>query len=190
MGIFRRLSQSLYGLISFKVFLAALLLFLFFLGFILPREAQRLERYIPSGESPDTSLIYSSHDLYRMAHEYGEDGRSYYIRSRFTFDLLWPLIYLFFLVSSMSMVWGSLDSLRSWRMVNLLPFGGLIFDYLENGMASIVMYRYPLSSPIPASLAPIFTFVKWVFVGGSFFLLLLGILLYLVGRLKEREEVV
>lgn len=187
MDIFRRFSQSLYGIISFKVFLVALLLFLFFLGFVLPREAQRFEGYTQSGESPDTSLIYSSHDLYRMAHEYGEDGRSYYIRSRFTFDIIWPLIYLFFLVSSMSMVWGSLDG--SWRMVNLIPFGGLIFDYLENGMASIVMYRYPLSSPIPASLAPIFTFVKWVFVGASFSLLLLGILFYLVRRLTERGEV-
>jgi len=59
--------------------------------------------------SPDTSVFYSAGELYGMAESYGEEGRAYYIYSRFTFDLIWPAAYLFLHFSS-----GFLSSLASW----------------------------------------------------------------------------
>jgi membrane protein implicated in regulation of membrane protease activity len=51
---------------------------------------------------------------------------------------------------------------------------GALLDYLENVATSLVMARYPLRTPVIDALAPVFTLVKWVFVGGSFALLLIG----------------
>jgi membrane protein implicated in regulation of membrane protease activity len=55
----------------------------------------------------------------------------------------------------------------------------MLFDYLENGATVIVMARYPLRTPVIDFLAPVFTFTKWVFVGGSF--VVLSALLVAVG---------
>jgi hypothetical protein len=52
---------------------------------------------------------------------------------------------------------------------------GAAFDYLENLSTSLVMIRYPDRTPIIDILAPVFTLVKWVFVAGSFVLLLAAI---------------
>jgi hypothetical protein len=50
----------------------------------------------------------------------------------------------------------------------------MVFDYAENTSTSLVMYRYPTPTDLVATIAPLFTVVKWVFVGGSFVLLLIG----------------
>jgi hypothetical protein len=59
-------------------------------------------------------------------------------------------------------------------MINLLPFLGMIGDYLENISTSIVMGRYPLATPVIDWMAGIFTTLKWLLIGGSFIGLLLG----------------
>ena len=43
--------------------------------------------------------MYSTSDLYEMAQSYGADGRGLYVKARFTFDLVWPLVYTLFLVT-------------------------------------------------------------------------------------------
>jgi len=51
----------------------------------------------------------------------------------------------------------------------------LLFDYLENGATSIVMARYPDLTPILPHLAGFLTAIKWIFVGGSFAVLVMGV---------------
>jgi hypothetical protein len=51
----------------------------------------------------------------------------------------------------------------------------VLLDYLENLATSLVMLRYPNRTPVVDTLAPVLTLVKWAFVGGSFVLLLVGI---------------
>ena len=47
------------------------------------------------------------------------------------------------------------------------------------------MARYPVQTPVVDWLAPVFTLVKWVFVNGSFLLLLIGILIAVWGWAKD-----
>jgi hypothetical protein len=70
-------------------------------------------------------------------------------------------------------------------MLNLAPILGMLFDFLENITASIVINRYPALSPVSANLAPVFTFLKWVFVGGSFLILFISGLASLFARKKN-----
>lgn len=137
--------------------------------------------------SPDMSFRYSVEDLYEMAESYGAEGRREYIVMRFTFDLVFPLIYGAFLVS----VLGWLYRTRSWvrwsGKVVLLPFMGLLFDYLENISTSIVMWRYPERIYLVGLLATIFTPVKWVLLSLSFLALLPGLALGLLERYSKLE---
>ncbi len=171
----RQVSGWLYRVSKGWVALAGLLLFAAFIGFVLPAQATQAESYTQGMDSPDGSFLYSADDLYRMAEAYGKEGRSAYIRARFTFDLVWPLVYLLFLATAISWVYAAAFAPGSiWRLLNLFPVLGAVFDYLENVGAVLVMARYPDSTPVVDVATPLFTAIKWFFVNGSFGVLLLG----------------
>jgi hypothetical protein len=153
-----------------------LIIFLLFSALVLPRQATETELETGSADSPEMSFTYSASDLYQMAEAYGEQGRRAYVRARFTFDLVWPLVHTLFLTTSVSWVFGRAFAQDSrWQRASLAPLLGAVFDYLENLSTSLVMLRFPASKPVVDLLAPAFTLLKWSFVGASFVLLFGGI---------------
>jgi hypothetical protein len=165
-----RLSRWLQYYSTGRVALAALLIFILFSALVLPRQS----RPQPSeAGTPDLSLFYTRGDLYRWAEAYGEQGRQDYVRARFTFDIAWPLVYTFFLVTSISWLCGKAFQPGSrWQLANLAPVLGMAFDFLENIATSLVMVRFPQPTPVLDALAGVFTLLKWGFIAASFVLLL------------------
>lgn len=182
----RRLSRTLVEFSNTRITLAALVIFLIFSAVVLPGQSAAAAAYSGSSGSPDLSLFYSSNDLYHMAEQYGPVGRGAYMHARFSFDLVFPIIYTLFLATAISWILSIITPETSpWLMLNLAPIMGMLFDFFENTAASIVISRYPALSPIPANLAPVFTFLKWVFVGGSFIILFISGLASLFARKKN-----
>ncbi len=180
-----RISKYFYAVSTGWAVLFGLVVFAIFIGFVLPQQAQKAQAYSAEAGSPDTSFFYSAADLYRMAESYGAEGRGAYIRARFTFDLFWPLAYLLFLTLTVSWALArAMPEADRWRLLNLFPLAGFLFDYLENISAALVMGRYPSPTPIIDSLASIFTSFKWIFVNGSFVILIAGLLLALWRRMR------
>jgi hypothetical protein len=174
----RRISDWLQRVSTGWVALSALLIFLLFSALVLPQQATKAEQETGSSDSPDMSFFYSSSDLYRMAESYGEQGRQAYIKARFTFDLAWPLVYTLFLTTSIGWVFGKAFAPDSrWQRANLAPLLGALFDYLENLSTSLVMWRFPEQTLVVDALAPVFTALKWGFLGASFLLLFGGIVI-------------
>jgi uncharacterized Fe-S cluster-containing radical SAM superfamily protein len=172
----RKLSEWMYRISTGWVALVALGVFLLFTALVLPGQASEAESFAEDVGSPDMSFYYTPAELYHMAEKYGAEGRRTYVRARFTFDLLWPLIYTVFLSTGISWVYRrafAADSL--WRWANLAPVAGALFDYLENSATSLVMIRYPEPTVIVAGLATVFTMVKWILVNGSFVMLFAGV---------------
>lgn len=185
----QRLSDWLHHVSTGWVTVAAIALFLLFTALVLPGQAAEAESSTGDTSSPDTSLFYTPDELYAMAEAYGPEGRRAYIRARFTFDLVWPLVYLVFLATTVSWVYHRAfepDSLL--QRANLVPVLGALFDYLENVATSLVMARYPARTPVVDLLAPVFTFVKWIFVGGSFVVLAVGVVVALVRWISKRTQ--
>ena len=169
----QRISDGLHRVSTGWVALAAMVIFLLFTALVLPRQSEA-----GAGDvgSPDTSFTYSRDELYRMAEAYGAQGRAAYVRARLTFDVIWPIVYTLFLSTAISWLYGRAFQPGSpWRRANLAPVLGALFDYLENLSTSVVMVRFPDRTPVVDTLAPIFTLVKWIFVGGSFVLLFIGL---------------
>ena len=124
-----------------------------------------------------------------MASSYGEEGRAAYIQARFTFDLIWPLVYGLFLATGISWTFRKAFSEGSrWGLANIAPILGVLFDYLENLSTSLVIARYPDSTPVIDWLAPTFTMLKWLFVGGSFVLLIFGVLMAIFRRVSAKSS--
>jgi hypothetical protein len=182
-----RLSSFFYRLSSGPVTIAALVIFLLFTSFVLPKQAQKADAYGGDVGSPDASFFYAKADLYKMAEAYGESGRAAYIRTRWTFDVIWPLVYLFFLATSLSWTLARLPEANRWRLLNLFPALGWLFDLLENIAATTVMIRYPQPTPMIDSLTPILTLVKWFFVNGSFVVLLIACVIELWKWFRVRK---
>jgi hypothetical protein len=155
----------------------ALLIFIAFSALVLPPQSRDSAEIFGDTGSPDLSFYYTKDDLYEMADAYGEEGREAYIKARFTFDVAWPIVYTFFLSTSISWIFikSSTPSTGMWRL-NLMPVLGALFDYLENISTSIVMFRYPSLTPLVDFLAPWFTLLKWLLILGSFLVLLIGII--------------
>jgi hypothetical protein len=187
-GPVKRFSDWLNKISSGWVTLAAMIIFILFSALVLPSQSTRSAEQSGGDWTPDLSLYYSADDLYQLAQDYGEEGREAYIRARFTFDLVWPLVYTFFLATTISWVYSRAFPPESWwQRANLAPVLGMIFDYLENLSTSLVMFRYPEQTPGVDSLATVFTTLKWFFVAGSFVLLLAEVVIGLWGWYKRRN---
>ncbi len=184
----KNFSDWLHRFSTGQMALIALAVFILFMAFVMPGQAAQANKIGAQAGSPDMSFFYSANDLYRMAEAYGPQGRQAYIRARFTFDVIWPLVYAFFLVTSVSWLFRKAFGPASpWQVANLVPVLGAGFDYLENIATSLVMARYPATTPLVDMLASLLTIIKWTLVNGSFVLLLLGAALALWNGLKNRQ---
>lgn len=182
-------SSSLYKLSSNAITFLALLVFLIFSVLFLPSQTALADRYSQGSGSPDTSLFYTPAALTSMAEKYGIDGRAAYVKARLTFDLAFPIIYTFFLVTSISwMAQRVLSPAHFLRTGNILPFYALLFDLLENTCTALVFSRFPTQLPFIAALAPFFTLMKWICVGSSFTLLIGLWIKYLLKTSNKKSQ--
>jgi len=172
------------------VALLALVIFLLFTALVLPAQSSKAAGQAGETGTPDLSLWYTPGDLNRMAESYGEAGRQEYVRSRFTFDLTWPLVYTFFLVTAISWLFGrGFPPGSPWQLANLAPLAAMLLDFFENISTSLVMLAYPQPIPLIAWLAPIFTLLKWILVASSFVLLLIGVGAATLAGIRKRRKI-
>ena len=131
--MFSQISKKLTKISSIKLTVFSFLLFLFFMFVVLPSLASKAAELFAGLGSPDLLFSYSSEKLYEVASTYGELGRNAYIETRFQFDLVWPVVYTLFLVTSISWFCSRITNVQSkLRYCNLLPIVAVVFDLLEN----------------------------------------------------------
>lgn len=164
--------------INWKTVLFTSLLFALFIILVLPRVSDYTKANIGS-ESADSSFFYDGEKLYNIAESYGEDGRSLYILLRWTFDILWPLVYFAFLFSVIVLLSKTLDIHWLSRLF-ILPFLAMAFDFLENTLVTLVMMFFPKKVLWLGNLAGFVTSLKWslLYVSFALMFLLLVIKLY------------
>jgi hypothetical protein len=152
--------------------LVSTLVFVVFIVVILPQQSG-LALSFGLKESVDTSWFYNGTELYRIAESYGALGRQFYIYQRWTFDLVWPIVYFSFIFSLSALLYRSIGLSKMNRWILSFIWFGTAFDFLENIMVSLVMYRYPSPTWIIADFAGTATSLKWIFIVLSFLVLLL-----------------
>ncbi|MCA9766841.1 MAG: hypothetical protein KC455_10540 [Carnobacterium sp.] len=172
--------------IQWKWVIGASVVFLIFLVFVLPQVSTYSSEAIGQSKSPDQSFLYSGSQLYELAESYGEAGRKTYILLRWTFDLVWPVVYTLFLVVWTIKLGEYIPRNQRMSYLVFLPIIAAFFDLLENIGATIVMARYPLQSGISQTITPVATFIKWNMVLASFLLLLF--LMIKILRIKIKKQ--
>jgi hypothetical protein len=135
--MWKTLSDWLHHVSRDWVALFCLIVFVLFTALVLPMQSAQAEVAAGDVRSPDTSFYYTAQDLYRMAEGYGEAGRRAYVRARFTFDLVWPLVYTAFLCTAISwLTRRAFGASSRWQRANLVPVWAALLDYAENSSTS------------------------------------------------------
>jgi hypothetical protein len=151
------------------VMLLALAIMILFMLFVLPGKAASSQAATGSDGSPDTTFFYPPNQLSVWAEEFGSDGRQAYIYDRWTFDLVFPLVYVAFLATGISWFHEKLTGTKPWTsLVNMLPIFAGMLDYLENICTSLFMGIYPSEIPGLAFLAAAFSALKWIVISAAF----------------------
>lgn len=178
-----RLSTTLHKYAKGPLVLLFLALDLLFVALILPSTEAQMKA-TSGGVGPiDLQFFYTPEQVYSMVGAYGEAGRAFYRTFELTGDIIYPIIYTLFFSLLLSWLFrrGFAGASR-WQRLNVLPFGALLFDLLENSCIVTMLSIYPATPTLLAWLATSFTMVKWSFAVVTLLLLLIGAVMTL-GRL-------
>lgn len=179
--------QSMEKALLYRRFLMATALFAFFLVLILPSSSQKASAVLGEAKLPDTSLFYSGQEIYQTADTIGEEGRTFYVRQRITYDFIWPLVYAWFLYASLHLIYRRSSHEILINSIHWLPILGLVFDYVENAFAIMLMLFYPTHLTFVEKWLPIISLIKWSAIATAFILIVTGIVIWVVRTARGRE---
>lgn len=155
-----RLSKYIYERTNGTTAMIATGLFLVFTATVLPWISSLSYDLIGVSESIDTNVQFELNHIYSIIDQYGVEGRRIYIILRWTFDVIWPLVYTGFLVS----VTAYLAKKKGCRFKENILYVAIIamsFDFLENILATIVMMLYPIQVDVLVYLLMTASILKW-----------------------------
>lgn len=184
----KRLSDWLLGKSKLPVVIVALVIFLFFVFLVLPAQPKIGVTEDSDPGYPDLAFWYSADHLYGIAEAYGVEGRGQYVRMRYRFDIVWPLVYVGFLATSLSWLYGKIQVTSKLYRINLLPIFAGFFDLMENLLVSVVFLSYPGASPGLPFLAALMTMLKWSLIALSFMCLVGGLAIFIIRLIRSHSE--
>lgn len=170
------LLQKMYKGVTKKQMIIFAIIFGLFTAIVLPIVASVTASVIGVSESPDTSFNFSVAHLYSIVDQYGKEGRNFYILMRWTFDIVWPVIYTAFLVSVVAYLARKTSFKYRYRVL-YIPLFAVLFDLLENTLATVIMAIYPTTIDTFVYLLFVVSMLKWIGIGVSF-----GLVLFLLIR--------
>lgn len=176
--------NKMYDKLTGKQTIVIAIFFALFVLFALPFVSTLTTELIGVSESPDLLFSFDLSKLYQLRNSYGSEGRRIYIILRFTFDIVWPLIYALFLIS-LSLYLAKRVDLKYKHKVAYITLLAVFFDLCENILASIFMAIYPVKSDILGWLIMSSSMLKWSFISLAFLIVLYLLLLNLVQKIKD-----
>ncbi len=137
----------------------------------------------------DLMFFYTPQTVYAEIAGYGEYLRRFSLTVNLTIDLVYPFVYTLFF--SLLITWlfkKGFTQNSEMQMLNVVPLIAMLFDLLQNLGVVIMLSIYPAT---PVNLAwgtTIFSMAKWVFVGMSIFLVLIGIVAAVANQIGKKKS--
>jgi hypothetical protein len=188
-GPLSRASQFFYAKSNLVTALLVTAVFAGYLVFFLMRQGAAFEVANSSVRSLGTSLGFGQEEILAFLGERSDQMISDYVNFNQVWDSLFGLIY-----GVMYVVWVSLlfkPYSQKVGILNLLPFGQVVFDWLENFSLATLSNQYLADGTISSStalFASTASTIKWVFSLLVYGVILVGIVLRIGGALKRRSQ--
>ena len=123
----------------------------------------------------DLQFWYTPPKAYAIIRAYTPAMRQAAAITRLTLDILYPLVYGTMLSLLLVLTFRrAFPNFRFADAVIFIPWGGVLFDYLENIGFAIMFLSYPKEYFFIAQISAIFTALKWTLIGTGFVLALIG----------------
>ena len=188
-GPLTRASQFFYAKSSLVTAVLVTLVFAGYTVLVLSGQGKAFEVANSSIKSLGTSLGFGQAEILAFLAERSADQIAAYITFNQVWDSLYGVIY-----GVMYVVWVSV-LLKPYSLkvgiLNLLPFGQVLFDWLENIGLATVSSQYLADGTISAStaqLASTASSIKWAFALLVYGVILVGIIARTVGALNRRSQ--
>ena len=188
-GPLSRASQFFYTKSNLITALLATSVFAGYLLFFLTGKGKAFEVANSSIKSLGTSLGFGQVEILAFLAERSDQMINAYINFNQVWDSLFALIYGVMYVAWVSMLFKPYS--QKFGVLNLLPFGQVIFDWLENFSLAALSKQYLVDGTISSStslFASTSSIIKWVFSLLVYGVILVGIIMRIVGALKRRSQ--
>ena len=188
-GPLSRVSRFFYAKSNLITALIATAVFVGYLLFVLTAQGKAFAVADSAVKSLGTSLGFGQAEILAFLSERSPQMISAYINFNLVWDTLFGLIY-----GVMYVVWVSVlfkSHSQRFGILNLLPFGQVIFDWLENASLAAVSNEYLAEGTVSSStalLASTFSATKWVFSLLTYVVILVGIVIRIRVALKRRSQ--
>jgi len=154
---------------------------------ILPGQQAKIEAGSGGTEPIDLQIFYTPEKVYGMIASYSDEVRASYRLFELTGDIVYPIVYTLFF--SLFITWlfqRGFSSNSKMQALNVVPFGGWLFDLLENLGIVAMLSVYPSTPAGMAWVSAIFTLIKWLFAGTTIVLILIGLGKALMNGFKKQ----
>jgi hypothetical protein len=168
--------------IKFWQVLLSLALFILALLFLLPI----MDTATGSIVTPDADFFYNHLRLTEIKDIYTQENISAYIHTRIAYDILWPLIYGFFLISTLGFMTKSTNKSKLLTALYFMPILAVLFDLLENTMCSF--YFSNIAPSITLYIAPIASALKWILIFIIFTIQFVLLVIRLFQQIKMKKN--
>jgi hypothetical protein len=182
-------SRFFYAKSNLVTALLATAIFAGYLVFVLTLQGKAFEVANSSIRSLGTSFGFGQAEILAFLSERSDPMISAYINFNQVWDSLFGLIY-----GVMYVIWVSV-AFRPYSVkvgiLNLLPFGQVIFDWLENASLAALSNQYLADGTISSSMALVASTassIKWVFSLLVYGVILVGIVMRIVRAAKIRSQ--
>ncbi len=165
--------KSLYQYSRKKLIISIIMLLLSML-LLVPAMQNSLQSVIKVYITPDTNFAYTIDDLEEIREIYGLEGAKRYFITRFTYDLIWPAVYLYFIINFFAFLFDRLEG-NFIKFIKILPFISVLFDLFENILCSLYFFK---GQRFIGTLAVISSSIKW-------YLLYFIVILFVVFSIKK-----
>ena len=160
----------------------------YFLSF-LTRKGKAFEGGNSSIKSLGTSLGFGQVEILAFLAERSDQMINAYINFNQVWDSLFALIYGVMYVAWVSILFKPYS--QKFRVLNLLPFAQVLFDWLENFSLATLSKQYLADGSISSSTALIASTsssIKWAFSLLVYGVILVGAVMRIVGALKKLSQ--
>ena len=188
-GPLRLVSRFFYAKSNLATALLATAIFAGYLVFVLTLQGKAFEVANSSIRSLGTSFGFGQAEILAFLSERSDPMISAYINFNQVWDSLFGLIY-----GVMYVIWVSV-AFKPYSpkvgILNLLPFGQVVFDWLENASLAALSNQYLADGTISSSMALVASTassIKWVFSLLVYLLILVGIVMRIVRAAKIRSQ--
>lgn len=180
----KKLSSFFYEKTNGYLVLSFLALQFIISGVILPYFQKQFDPELNKGLM-DLSFGFTPERGYEIINSYGEDGRRVYFFVESFIDVIYPIIYSTAFVLLISFLMKK-NQWKSYLTINLIPYGSLVFDLLENLGIVIMLKSFPERVDFWAKLASNAGIAKWFFAGVTLIVVFINLISWGINVIKKK----